>query len=63
MSRISARRLKSYYYALSQGDISLDVLMNNLVRTAFRANAYEILSADNIPLFTFSLSAYLGWDA
>ena len=34
MSRISARRLKSYYYALSQGDISLDVLMNNLVRTA-----------------------------
>ena len=28
-----------------------------------RANAYEILSADNIPLFTFSLSVYLAWDA
>ena len=41
MSRISARRLKSYYYALSQGDISLDVLMNNLVRTALELTDKE----------------------
>ena len=41
MSRISARKLKSYYYALSQGDISLDVLMNNLVRTALELTDKE----------------------
>ena len=34
MSRMSGRRLKSYYYALSQGDINLQVLMDNVVRTA-----------------------------
>ena len=33
------------------------------VQTQGRANAYEILSADNISLFTFSLSVYLTWDA
>ena len=34
MSRISGHKLKSYYYALSQGDINLQVLTDNVVRTA-----------------------------
>ena len=52
MRRISERRLKSYYYALSQGDIDLQVVMKNVVRTALEVIDKEgkqavILSIDD----------------
>ena len=67
MSRISARKLKSYYYALSQGDISLDVLMNNLVRTALELTDKEgkqaiIISIDDTLVEKFGQAfAYRMW--